>query len=96
VYEVTPINFKEDQSKGKVATQIHLSYYNSDAGFFEPAIDRFGVGIDMDYQGKSSITKINLADAININFTIGFADCITQFNKVYAIAQDKATSYKQK
>jgi hypothetical protein len=49
VYEVTPINFKEDQSKGKVATQIHLSYYNSDAGFFEPAIDRFGVGIDMDY-----------------------------------------------
>lgn len=77
MYEFSPINFKEDQSKAKVSTEIHLSYYNSDAGFFEPAIDRFGVDIDMDYIGKSSKTKINLADPININFTIGFADCVT-------------------
>jgi len=54
VYESTPLNCKEDYSKGKVGTQIHLSYYNSDAGFFEPAIDGFGVEIDMDFLGKSS------------------------------------------
>jgi hypothetical protein len=55
---------------------VHLSYYNSNAGFFEPAIDKFGVAVTMDYKGKASITKIDLNDPVKINFTIGLAECI--------------------
>ena len=53
-----------------------MSYYNSDAGIFEPAVDKFGVDIDLDYIGKSSKTKLSLVDPVNINFTLSLAGCI--------------------
>jgi len=47
------MNFRQDQSKGKVSVLVNLSYYNSDVGCFEPAIDRFGVDVEIESVGKS-------------------------------------------
>lgn len=47
------MNFKQDQSKGKVSVMVNINYYNSDVGFFEPAIDRFGVDVEIESVGKS-------------------------------------------
>ena len=42
------MNFKQDQLKSKVNVMVNLNYYNSDAGFFQPAIDRFGVDVEIE------------------------------------------------
>ena len=52
------MNFKQDQSKGKVNVMVNLNYYNSDVGFFEPAIDRFGVDVEIESVGKSKKIKL--------------------------------------
>ena len=70
------MNFKQEQSKGKVNVMVNLNYYNSDAGFFQPAIDRFGVDVEIESVGKSKKIKLHLADPINMNFTIGLIDCM--------------------
>lgn len=59
-----------------------MHYFNADAGYYEPAIEKFEVRATIAV-GKDQIetrTDLQIEDPINVNFTLGLASCLKQFN----------------
>ena len=47
-FENHPENHSNDNQKGKITLKVNVGYYNSSAGFFEPAVDMFGIDVELD------------------------------------------------
>lgn len=62
---------------------ICIYYFNSKIGHWEPAVDSFKVVYSLTDNEKVMMTKVVLADPININFSDSFAALIGDMMEVY-------------
>ena len=75
-YEVRPNGMRADKYLTLIKGLISVNYFNAQAGYYEPAIDTFEMEYQVNTNGLSNETKINIPYPINVNVTLDFATCL--------------------
>lgn len=80
---------ESDKMKGSAGTAIRMQYFNAPVGIWEPAIEKFAIEVELLGNGKANKQIIKIADALNINVSVGLAGVLANFQKLWEIAAEK-------
>ena len=61
---------QQDKADGTADTRCSFYYFNASKGYWEPAIEHFGVAVHLERLGNKSVQTVKLPDPININVSV--------------------------
>ena len=74
-----------DRSDTAIDTKCSLYYFNAEKGFWEPAVERFSVAVQLAKVGKLSTQVVSLPDPVRINISVRLGgvmhDCLKLMGK---------------
>lgn len=85
-----------DRSDGSAETKCSLYYFNSTKGYWEPAIERFSVLVNLEQAGKVYTQNVKLLDPININISVKLGGVINDFLHLWEKSTKRAKSFQDK
>ena len=81
---------QQDRADGSTETRCSLYYFNASKGYWEPAVEHFGVAVNLSRVGKVSVQNVKLPDPININVSVYLAAVINDFRKLWEKSTKRA------
>lgn len=79
-----------DNMDGEADTKCSLYYFNSEKGYWEPAIERFTINVLLKRVGKLNSQTILLPDPLNINISVHLGGVIHLFLKLWEKSTKRA------
>ena len=96
IYDYTSGLNQADKSDGNAETRCSLYYFNRLKGYWEPAIEHFGINMTMNRIGKANVQNIRFPDPLNFNMSVHLGSVINDFMKLWDKSNKRAIQFQKK